>query len=948
MSTPTAPLPSLLRAGSAPSRQASSSSGFIALAAALATLWTTACGDGATEPLPTPNRAPSPSGSIPALTVRVGETATVDVASYFTDPDGDALTYTATSSSPQTAAVSVSGSGVSVTANARGVLTVTVTARDPGGLSAQATFAVTVPNRAPVAVDTVPAQTVFVGDTAQVDMAAYFEDPDGDALTYSAASSDPAAVSTSVAGSVVSMSGISTGTALVTVTATDPDGLSAQQGLEVAVPNRAPLTLGALPARTLPAGRTIAIDVAPHFEDPDRDSLTYHATTTDSAVARASVAGNVLTVTALARGTARVMVTATDPGGLSGQQSFEVTVPNRAPLATDSIQPLTLEAGDTESWSGTDLFRDPDGDSLTYAAESSNPEVVRPRITGDTLLIEGLSPGTAILTLGASDPEGLSARIVFDVTVPGPVSIGGTDPAVLLEGATATVFGSGFSAVAGLNQVSVGGLAARVTVATETALSIEVPRADCLPPRRVELRVRVDRRSDVHTVGVTPGSKEDLELPRNRYRYSYAGHGCLYLPGDATGGDYIIGVVSTSEDPSSLTPVTMTSIVGDPSVIADRPFAVASRPFRQAVGEVGSLASRSPTAPAGAPTGTETPRGQENVRDRRDWERHNEIMDANEQQLRRVGRLPRAMARAPRQSRAVSVNDTLTFFVDAEATCTAEDQVRAVVRHVGDATVWLDDIGNPSRTFTDSELAQLDAFYGSHAKAVHDEYFGSTSDVDGNDRILVLMTKEANRRDVEGWVWLADLVPSEQCSTSNQAEIFYGSVPDPGGVFGDARTRQATLESYPLLLTHEITHLVQANTRVFEGAALARWEIEGGATLSEQLVAYRLFGHGSGRNLGYAEYRQGRDWYRGWVLGLAAFFGWDWDDPTSRSRIPNAPEECSWMGRPEEGNDGPCRNAARAVYDVPSMVLRYAMDRFGGEYPMGEQAPDASSYSLDE
>ena len=40
---------------------------------------------------------------------------------------------------------------------------------------------------------------------------------------------------------------------------------------------------------------------------------------------------------------------------------------------------------------------------------------------------------------------------------------------------------------------------------------------------------------------------------------------------------------------------------------------------------------------------------------------------------------------------------------------------------------------------------------------------------------------------------------------------------------------------------------------------------------------------------------------------------------------------------PEDGNDGPCRNAFRAVYDVPSLVFRYAMDRFGGEYPMGEQ-----------
>ena len=318
-------------------------------------------------------------------------------------------------------------------------------------------------------------------------------------------------------------------------------------------------------------------------------------------------------------------------------------------------------------------------------------------------------------------------------------------------------------------------------------------------------------------------------------------------------------------------------------------------------------------------------------------------MAANEELLRRVGPIPSAMARATR-SHAISVNDTLTLFVDTEGTCSANGQVRAVVRRVGDDALWLDDLDNPSETFTDSQLAELDAFYESHAKRVHDEYYGGLSDVDGNDRILILMTKEANRQDDEddgfvlgGWVHFGDLLPSNQCGTSNQAEIFYGRVPDPEGVFGNAWTRQATFEYYPSLLTHEIAHLVQANAVMFGGADFSAWKLEGGATLSEQLVAYRLFGHGSRQNLGYAAFQQGIDWYAGWVVGLAAFLGWDSDDPTGRSRIPNAPEECSWMGRPNDGNDGPCRNAFRAVYDVPSLVFRYAMDRFGAEYPMGEQ-----------
>ena len=208
---------------------------------------------------------------------------------------------------------------------------------------------------------------------------------------------------------------------------------------------------------------------------------------------------------------------------------------------------------------------------------------------------------------------------------------------------------------------------------------------------------------------------------------------------------------------------------------------------------------------------------------------------------------------------------------------------------------------------------------------------------------MILMTKEVNRQDDDdlvlgGWVWFADLYPSAECATSNQAEIFYGRVPDPNGVFGHAWTKDQTLDYYPSLLTHEIAHLVQGNAAVFGGAVFTTWELEGGATLSEQLVAYRLFGHGSGRNLGYTAFLEGLGWYSEWVAGLARFFGWDSDDPSELKRIPKAPEECSWMGRREDGNDGPCRNDFRAVYDVPSMVLRYAMDRWGAGFPGGEQA----------
>ena len=63
-------------------------------------------------PTPPANRAPNATGSIAAQTVPAGESVTVDVASNFTDPDGDALTYAASTSNAGVATAAVSGSSV--------------------------------------------------------------------------------------------------------------------------------------------------------------------------------------------------------------------------------------------------------------------------------------------------------------------------------------------------------------------------------------------------------------------------------------------------------------------------------------------------------------------------------------------------------------------------------------------------------------------------------------------------------------------------------------------------------------------------------------------------------------------------------------------------------------------------------------------------------------------
>ena len=302
--------------------------------AAFATVWLTACGGEEAPTAPEPaNQAPAAVGGIPAVTLTAGETSTIDATSYFSDPDGDALDYTAATSNAAVAAASVSGSTVTIGAVAEGSATITITARDPGGLSASQSVSVTVEpaNQAPAAVSTIPAQTIRVGESAQVDLSPYFSDPDGDMLAYDARPSNAAVVTAGVSGSTLTISGVAEGSATVTVAASDPGGLSASQSVSVTVGgrNQAPEAVGTIPDQTVAEGESVVVNLSLYFSDPDGDDLTYEASSNDPAVATASVSGSALTISGVAVGRARVTASATD-GSLSARQVVFVSVESTA------------------------------------------------------------------------------------------------------------------------------------------------------------------------------------------------------------------------------------------------------------------------------------------------------------------------------------------------------------------------------------------------------------------------------------------------------------------------------------------------------------------------------------------------------------------------------------------------------------------------------------------
>lgn len=194
-----------------------------------------------------------------------------------------------------------------------------------------------------------------------------------------------------------------------------------------------PVAQGAIPDQTVSEGATETLDVEPYFTDPDDDSLTYSvAVPSGASAATVTVSGSVVTIRGLAAGTARVRVTASDPGGLTAYQDFDVRVeavveipppPVASPPVWNTISPQSVAAGAAITLDLGTYSMDPDGDSLTYvlvsvvrlSGDSLPVEVIPP--SGSMLTINGLVEGMARVVVRATDPGGLSAQQDFTVNV---------------------------------------------------------------------------------------------------------------------------------------------------------------------------------------------------------------------------------------------------------------------------------------------------------------------------------------------------------------------------------------------------------------------------------------------------------------------------------------------------------------------------------------------------
>ncbi|MDZ7360218.1 MAG: FG-GAP-like repeat-containing protein [candidate division KSB1 bacterium] len=371
----------------------------------------------------TTNRAPVVVSTIPNQNLTVGGTPfTQNLMAIFSDPDGDALIFTASSSATNIATASISGSTLTVTAVSGGSATITVTATDGKSQAVSTSFTVTVANRPPVVVGTIPNQSLTVGGTPFTqNLTAIFSDPDGDALIFTGSSSATNIATASISGSTLTVTAVSGGSATITVTATDGKSQAVSTSFTVTVANRPPVVVGTIPNQSLTVGGTpFTQSLTAIFSDPDGDALIFTASSSATNIATANVptGSSILTVTAVSGGIAVITVTATDGKSQAVSTSFTVTVANRPPVVTNTIPNQSLTVGGTPFTQNLNtVFSDPDGDALAFTASSSATNIATASISGSTLTVTPIAGGSATITVTANDGKGGSVSTTFTVTV---------------------------------------------------------------------------------------------------------------------------------------------------------------------------------------------------------------------------------------------------------------------------------------------------------------------------------------------------------------------------------------------------------------------------------------------------------------------------------------------------------------------------------------------------
>jgi hypothetical protein len=194
---------------------------------------------------------------------------------------------------------------------------------------------------------------------------------------YTATSSNTTVATASVTGNSLTVAGIGLGTASVAIT----DAAGAKVTIAVATNNSQALFTTAPAQVSITPGKNAVYTIG-------GGSGTYTVTSSNPNVIIASVSGNSLTLAGVAPGNANVAIT--DAAGV--KITISVATINSQPLFTTAPAQVSITPGKNAIYTIG-------GGSGPYTATSSNSNVITASVSGNSLTVVGIAPGTANVTI---------------------------------------------------------------------------------------------------------------------------------------------------------------------------------------------------------------------------------------------------------------------------------------------------------------------------------------------------------------------------------------------------------------------------------------------------------------------------------------------------------------------------------------------------------------------
>ncbi|TVY10464.1 Ig-like domain-containing protein [Paenibacillus cremeus] len=377
---------------------------------------------------PTGNHTPTVTQQTYGLVYRQGDMVhPINLASNFSDPDGDALSYSLSAFNSGGLNPSISGSMLSFTGKLLSDAFFVVKADDNRGGKITATYQITAtPNNSPTVSQQVYSFDYPVGTTKlpTFELGQLFNDPDGDPLQYSYTTSDDGGLIPTIIGSTLSFGGQLERNASIIVSATDGryGFASAYFYFNAAAVNHAPTVTQQTYGFTYPQGDFVQLsfDLSENFKDLDGDALQFTITSSSTAGdISPELNGSNLSFTGKLNSDVTFTVTAYDGKGGTAEAYyyFNAQAPaNHAPTAVQQVFSFTSKQGSyVESIDLSGNFTDLDNDRLEYSVTPQLPSGFNPIVSGSLLMFNEKMPSDATFTVTASDGHGGTAQAEYHI-----------------------------------------------------------------------------------------------------------------------------------------------------------------------------------------------------------------------------------------------------------------------------------------------------------------------------------------------------------------------------------------------------------------------------------------------------------------------------------------------------------------------------------------------------